>query len=66
MTKNRNLTKFIQIRVNAKQKAFVQLMAKKCNNNVSELIYNLLYGELSRLSLIDSDLNEARKKLMEG
>ena len=66
MTKERNLTKFIQIRVTARQKACIQLMARKRNNNVSELIYSLLYDELSRLSLIDNDLNEARKKLIEG
>jgi hypothetical protein len=66
MTRKQNLTEFIQIRVNAEEKAFIQLMAKKFSSKgVSALILNLLYNELGRVSRIDEEINEARKKLME-
>lgn len=66
MTKKQNLTEFIQIRVNAKEKAYIQLMAKKhSSKGVSALIMSLLFDELGRFSRFDEELNEARKKLME-
>ena len=65
MLKKENLTGFIQIRVNEKEKIFIQLMAKQYNKNVSGLIMSLLYEELGRLSHIDAELNEKRRKLME-
>lgn len=65
MIKKQNLTEYIQFRVNKKEKAFIQLMAKKnSNKGVSELIISLLYNELSRISLFDEQINEARKQLM--
>jgi len=67
MSKKHNLTEFIQIRVNVKEKAFVKLMTKKHGKTtVSGLILSLLYDELGRLSRIDEEINDARKKLMEG
>lgn len=67
MTKKHNLTEFIQIRVNVKEKAFIQLLAKKhSNKGVSVFIMNILYNELSRASLFDAEINEAREELMKG
>ena len=66
MIKKQNLTEFIQIRVNAKEKSFIQLMARKYNEKgVSGLILRLLYNELSRIALFDEELDETRRKLME-
>jgi hypothetical protein len=66
MVKKQNLTEFIQIRVNAQEKAFIRLMAEKYSKKgVSGLILGLLYDELGRLSRFDEELNESRKKLME-
>lgn len=63
--KNDNLTEFIQIRVNKKEKQYIQLMAKKYSKHgVSGLIMRLLYNELSRISQIDEELNEVRISLM--
>jgi hypothetical protein len=66
MTKKQNLTEFIQIRVTAQEKAYIQLLAKKQpTKGVSALIMGLLYDELGRRSLFDKELNEVRIKLME-
>ena len=65
MTKKQNLTEYIQFRVSEKEKAFIQLMSKKhSSKSVSALIISLLYDELSRVSLFDEELSEARKQLM--
>ena len=65
MIKKQNLTEYIQFRVNGKEKAFIQLIAKKhSNKSVSALIISLLYNELSRISLFDEEINEVRKQLM--
>lgn len=65
MIKKQNLTEYIQFRVNKKEKAFIQLMAKKHSDKcVSALIISLLYDELSRISLFDEEMDEARKQLM--
>ncbi len=65
MTKKQNLTEYIQFRVNEKEKAFIQLMAKKhSNKSVSALIISLLYKELGSISLFDAEMNEVRKQLM--
>lgn len=66
MIKKQKLTQFIQIRVNEKEKSFIQLMAKKhSTKGVSEFIMSLLYAELSRLSRFDEEIHEVRKKLMQ-
>jgi len=67
MTKKRKLTEFIQIRVSLKEKAFIQLIAKKhSNKGVSELIINLLYRELVRISIFDAEVDAAREEMMKG
>jgi len=66
MIKNQNLTEYIQFRVNKKEKAFIQLLAKKhLNKSVSAFIISLLYKELDSISLIDKEMNEVRKQLMD-
>jgi uncharacterized protein (DUF1778 family) len=65
MIKKQNLTEYIQFRVNEKEKAFIQMMAKKhSNKSVSAFIISLLYKELGSMSLFDDDMNEVRKQLM--
>lgn len=64
---NQNLTELIQIRVNKKEKAFIQLIAKKHDNkDVSALIISLLYSELNRFSTFDMEIKEVQKNLMRG
>ena len=65
MIKKQKLTEYIQFRVNEKEKAFIQLMAKKhSNKSVSALIISLLYNELDSISRFDEEMNEVRKQLI--
>jgi hypothetical protein len=64
--KKQNLTAFIQIRVSESEKEFIVHMARKhCRKGISELILRLLHEELSRLSRIDKELDDMRKRLAE-